>query len=161
MAEQIAQAVAAGAEVLAGGKVEVIGGGRYLRPTILTGVTPDMALMREETFGPVLPVAVFDDVEDAIEQANDSAYGLSAAVLAGSLEEAEAIGRRLDAGAISLQDGALTSMVGDATNHSRKGSGLGPSRMGDEGLLRFLRRQTLLRQTGEALTIDAFAERGQ
>ncbi len=49
-------------------------------------------------------------------------------------------------------------MVGDATNHSRKGSGLGPSRMGDEGMLRFLRRKALIRQTGAPLLIDAFAE---
>jgi hypothetical protein len=52
-------------------------------------------------------------------------------------------------------------MVGDATNLSRKGSGLGPSRMGDSGMLRFLREQALIRQTGTALTIEAYAERGQ
>ncbi|WP_298468678.1 aldehyde dehydrogenase family protein [uncultured Erythrobacter sp.] len=155
---QINDAVAKGARVLAGGQVEELGGGKYLRPTILTDVTPDMAVMREETFGPVLPVTVFDDLESAITMANDTEYGLSAGVLAGSLEEAAEIGSRLEAGAISLQDGALTSMVGDATNHSRKASGLGPSRMGDEGLLRFLRRKAMIRQTGQALPIDAYRE---
>ncbi len=160
VAAQIDEAVAHGARVLAGGRIETIGGGRYLRPTVLADVTPQMAVMREETFGPVLPVMIFDDVAEAIAQANDSDYGLSGAVLAGSLEEAEAIGRQLEVGAVSLQDGALTSMVGDATNHSRKGSGLGPSRMGDEGMLRFLRRQALIRQLGQPLTIEAFAERG-
>ena len=50
-------------------------------------------------------------------------------------------------------------MVGDATNHSRKGSGLGPSRMGDEGLTRFLRRQALIHRTGDPLPLSAFAER--
>jgi len=108
----------------------------------------------------VLPVTLFDTPEEAVALANDSAYGLSAAVVAGSLEEAEAIAPLLDVGAVSLQDGALTSMVGDATNLSRKGSGLGPSRMGDSGMLRFLREQALIRQTGTALTIDAYAERG-
>ena len=158
VAEQIADARTKGARVLSGGEIEELGGGRYLRPTVIADVTPDMRVMREETFGPVIPVTVFDDVGHAIEQANDTEYGLSAAVLAGTLDEAAAIGVRLDAGAISLQDGALTSMVGDATNHSRKDSGLGPSRMGDEGMLRFLRRQALIRQTGEAATIDAYAE---
>lgn len=158
VAAQIAAAQAAGATVLTGGVVEVLDGGAYMRPTILTGVTPDMAVMRDETFGPVLPVVVFDDVEDAIAQANDTSYGLSAAVLAGTLDEAQAVGARLDAGAISLQDGALTSMVGDAANHSRKGSGVGPSRMGDEGLVRFLRRQALIRRMGIAPTIEAYAE---
>ena len=157
---QIDAALAAGARVLTGGKIEG-SGGAWLPPTVLVDVTPDMAVMCEETFGPVLPVTVFDTIEQAITLANDSAYGLSAAVLAGSLDEAARIGPMLDVGAVSLQDGALTSMVGDATNLSRKGSGLGPSRMGDSGMLRFLREQALIRQTGSALTIDAYGERPQ
>jgi acyl-CoA reductase-like NAD-dependent aldehyde dehydrogenase len=119
-----------------------------------------MEVMREETFGPVIPVTIYEELEDAVRQANDTQYGLSAAVLAGSLDEAAKFGARLEAGAISLQDGALTSMVGDATNQSRKASGLGPSRMGDSGMLRFLREQALIRQTGDPLPIDAYAERG-
>lgn len=158
---QIDAAVAAGARVLTGGKVERLGGGAYLRPTVLVDVTHDMAVMREETFGPVLPVMLFDQIEEAVALANDSTYGLSAAVLAGSLEEAESIAPLIDAGAVSLQDGALTSIVGDASNLSRKASGLGPSRMGDSGMLRFVREQALIRQTGAALTIDAYAERGE
>ena len=158
VAEQVAEAEAMGARVLTGGEVEVLGGGRYMRPTIIAEATPEMAVVREETFGPVLPVIVFDDIEEAIAQANATTYGLSAAVLAGSLEEAEEVGTRLEAGAISLQDGALTSMVSDATNHSRKCSGLGPSRMGEEGFTRFLRRQALIRQIGEAPIMAAFAE---
>lgn len=156
---QIDAAIAAGARALTGGKVEGSAGGAWLRPTVLVDVTPDMAVMRDETFGPVLPVTVFDSIEEAIALANDSSYGLSGAVLAGSLEEAAAIAPLLDVGAVSLQDGALTSMVGDAANMSRKGSGLGPSRMGDSGLLRFLREQALIRQTASALPIDAYAER--
>ncbi|XUU61227.1 aldehyde dehydrogenase family protein [Erythrobacter sp. HA6-11] len=154
----IDDAKAKGARVLSGGQIEELGGGTYLRPTILADVTTDMAVVREETFGPVLPVTIFDDIEDAIAQANDTEYGLSAAVLAGSMEEAAKVGSRLEAGAISLQDGAMTSMVGDAANESRKASGLGPSRMGNSGLLRFLRRQSLIQQTGQAMTIDAYAE---
>ncbi len=158
IAAQIADAKAKGARILCGGEIERLGGGTYLRPTVLMDVTPDMAVMREETFGPVLPVTIFSDLDDAIAQANDSEYGLSAAVLAGSLDEAAGIAPRLDAGAISLQDGALTSMVGDATNLSRKASGLGPSRMGDTGMLRFLREQALILQTGTPLPIDAYRE---
>ena len=157
---QIDEAVAGGARVLTGGTVETLGGGKYLRPTVLVDVTPEMAVMREETFGPVIPVTVYDDLDEALALANDTDYGLSGAVLAGSLDEAAAIGARLDAGAISLQDGALTSMVGDATNQSRKGSGLGPSRMGDSGMLRFLRERAFIRQTGQPLPLDAYAERG-
>ena len=149
-----------GARVLTGGEIEALDGGKYLRPTVLADVTPQMTVMREETFGPVIPVTIFDDIEDAIQAANDTRYGLSAAVLAGSLDEATAVGVRLDAGAISLQDGAMTSFVGDATNQSRGCSGLGPSRMGDSGMLRFLRERALIRQMGDPLPIDAYAERG-
>ncbi|MEE4538071.1 MAG: aldehyde dehydrogenase family protein [Erythrobacter sp.] len=156
---QIDDARSKGARVLTGGKVEYLGGGAYLKPTVLTEVAPDMAVTRDETFGPVVPVTIYDDLETAIGQANDTLYGLSAAVLAGSLDEAALVGERLEAGAISLQDGALTSMVGDATNTSRKLSGLGPSRMGDSGMLRFLREKALIRQTGQPLPIDAYAER--
>ncbi|MDJ0977615.1 MAG: aldehyde dehydrogenase family protein [Erythrobacter sp.] len=155
---QIDDAKAKGARVLSGGTVEVLGGGKYLRPTILADVTPEMDVMREETFGPVLPVTIYDDLDTAITQANDTEYGLSAAIFAGSLEEAAEIAPRLEAGAISLQDGALTSMVGDATNQSRGTSGLGPSRMGDTGLTRFLREQAHIRQTGTPLLIDAYRE---
>jgi succinate-semialdehyde dehydrogenase / glutarate-semialdehyde dehydrogenase len=155
---QIADAVAKGATVLTGGTVEQRGGGLYLLPTVVTGVTPDMALMREETFGPVIPVVEFDTVEEAIAAANASDFGLGAAVIAGTAEEAEAVGARLEAGAISINDGAMTSMVWDAENCSRKLSGLGPSRMGDSGLTRFLRAQALIRQNGAPLPLSAYAE---
>lgn len=155
---QIDDAVAGGAKVLAGGTVETLHGGRYLRPTVLTGVTPDMTVMREETFGPVVPITVFETPDEAVALANHGEFGLSAAVLAGTADEAESIARRLDAGAVSINDGALTSMVWDAEKSSFGASGLGPSRMGDSGLLRFLRRQVLLRQTGTALPLAAYAE---
>lgn len=155
---QIDDAVATGAHVLAGGTVESHGGGRYLLPTVIVDVTPEMALMREETFGPVIPVTLFDDAEEAIALANAGDYGLGAAVLAGTAEEAEAVGARLEAGAVSINDGSLTSMVWDAENTSFKYSGLGPSRMGDSGLTRFLRTQALIRQTGTPLPLSAYAD---
>lgn len=159
VAAQIDDALAKGARLLAGGKPEQLGGGWYMRPTVLVDVTPAMDVIAEETFGPVIPVTLYDTVEQAIALANESQYGLSAAVL-GPRVEAEAVAARLEAGAVSINDGALTSMVWDATNSSQKLSGLGPSRMGDEGLLRFLRRQALIIQTGQPLPIAAYAERG-
>jgi acyl-CoA reductase-like NAD-dependent aldehyde dehydrogenase len=155
--DQLAEAIAMGARILTGGTVETLGGGRYLRPTVLVDVTPDMSVVRDETFGPVIPVIVFDDVEDAIAQANDSIYGLSAAVI-GDPAEAVAIGERLEAGAISINDGSLTAGVWDAENCSFKLSGMGPSRMGDAGLTRFFRTQAIIRQTMPALPIAAYAE---
>jgi succinate-semialdehyde dehydrogenase / glutarate-semialdehyde dehydrogenase len=152
---QIDDAVAGGATVLTGGKVETLGGGKYLRPTVLTGVTPAMKIMREETFGPVIPVTIFETVDEAVALANDSKFGLSAAVIG---DDAESVAIRLNAGAVSINDGALTSMVWEAEKSSFGASGLGPSRMGDSGLLRFFRRQALIRQSGPALPMAAYAE---
>ncbi|MEO9599476.1 aldehyde dehydrogenase family protein [Parasphingorhabdus sp.] len=156
--EQIAEAKAKGARVLTGGTVETLGGGTYLRPTVIANATPDMAVIRDESFGPVLPVIAFDNVEDAIAQANDSIYGLSAAVLAGTAEEAKAVGERLEAGAISINDGSMTAMVWDAENSSFKMSGMGPSRMGESGLTRFFRQQAFIEQTAAPARIQDFAE---
>ncbi len=156
--DQIDDALARGAHLLCGGQVEERDGGLYLRPTVLTGVTPDMALMREETFGPVIPVSLFDTVDEAVAMANAGSFGLSAAVLAGSTSEAEALAVRLNAGAVSINDGALTAMIWEAEKSSFGLSGLGPSRMGDSGIMRFLRRQALIRQAGTPLPIAAYAE---
>ena len=157
VAAQIAEAVAGGARVLAGGRIETLGGGKYLRPTVIVDVTPQMSVIKDETFGPVIPVTVFDEVEDAIRLSNDSIYGLSAAVI-GEEAEAVAVGERIEAGAISINDGSMTAGVWDAENASFKSSGMGPSRMGDAGLTRFFRVKALIRQTGAALPIQAYAE---
>ncbi|MCA3255034.1 MAG: aldehyde dehydrogenase family protein [Alphaproteobacteria bacterium] len=158
---QIDDAVARGARVLAGGRVENLGGGLYLRPTVLADVTPEMAVLREETFGPVIPVTVYDSIDEAVARANAGEYGLSAAVVAATTDEAEAVAVRLEAGAVSINDGSLTSMVWEAEKSSFKASGMGASRMGDSGLLRFFRKQALLRQTGTPLPLAAYGETGQ
>ena len=155
--EQIDAAVAAGAKVLAGGKIEVLGGGKYLRPTVLVGVTPAMSIVADETFGPVIPVTVYDHIDEAVRLANDSIYGLSASVI-GDPAEAEAVAERLEAGAISINDGSLTAGVWDAENSAFKLSGMGPSRMGDAGLLRYFRTRAIMRQNGPAAPIAAYGE---
>jgi acyl-CoA reductase-like NAD-dependent aldehyde dehydrogenase len=160
LAGQIADAVACGGRVLTGGEIETHGGGRWLRPTVIADATHDMAVMREETFGPILPVMAFDTIDEAVALANDGEYGLSGAVFAGTLEEAEAVGRRLEAGAISLNDAALTSIFYEAAKQGFKASGLGPSRMGEDGYRRFLRRQALIANTAAPLPLAAFSEEG-
>ena len=160
LAGQIHDAVSRGARVLTGGEIEHHGGGLWLRPTVLADVTHDMAVMREETFGPIMPVMAFDTVDEAVELANFGDYGLSAAVFAGKLDEAEAVGRRLEAGAISLNDAALTAVFYEAAKQSFKSSGIGPSRMGTDGLARFYRRQALIANTGKPVPLSAFREGG-
>lgn len=154
----IEDALTKGARLLCGGKIEHHGGGLWLRPTVLADVTHEMAVMRDETFGPVMPVMACDGIDEAVALANDTEYGLSAAVFAGSLEEAESIGRRIDAGAVSLNDAALTAMFHEAEKHAFKCSGLGGSRMGPAGFQRFLRRKALIANTGAPAPLGAFAE---
>lgn len=154
----IADALAKGARVITGGKIEKHGGGMWLRPTVIADVTHDMDVMRAETFGPVIPVMAYDTVDEAVALANDTEFGLSAAVMAGTLEEAEAVGRQIEAGAVSLNDAALTAMFHEAEKHSFKLSGMGGSRMGPAGFQRFLRRKALIANTGVPAPIGAFAE---
>jgi acyl-CoA reductase-like NAD-dependent aldehyde dehydrogenase len=154
---QIDDARAKGAQVLTGGQVEAHGG-LWLRPTVLTGIRDDMRVMQEETFGPLLPVIPFDTEDEAVSLANGGDYGLSAAVFAGDLDRAAALGRRLVAGAVSLNDAALTALFHEAPKQSFRASGLGPSRMGADGFTRFFRRQALIAQTGQPLPLAAFAE---
>jgi acyl-CoA reductase-like NAD-dependent aldehyde dehydrogenase len=152
---QIDDAVARGARVLAGGRVEEHGG-LWLRPTVLVDVPADARVMTEETFGPVMPVTAFDTVDEAVALANGGVFGLSAAVVAGTLEEAAAVGARLRAGAVSLNDAALTSLLSDAEKSSFGLSGIGPPRSGAAGLTRFCRTQAEYAQAGTPLPIGAF-----
>jgi acyl-CoA reductase-like NAD-dependent aldehyde dehydrogenase len=156
---QIDAARDAGARILTGGTVETLGGGKYLKPTVIADATPAMAVVVEETFGPVLPVLVYDEVEEAVAAANDSIYGLSAAVI-GDVAEAEAVAARLEVGAVSINDGSLTAGVWDAVNCAFKYSGMGPSRMGDTALTRYFRTRAILRQTGDAALLAAYGEQG-
>ena len=158
LAHHISDAVDKGAAVHTGGSLEHHGGGLWLRPTVLSGVDHSMLVMSEETFGPILPVMAFDTEEEAIDLANQSEYGLSAAVFAGTLEEAERVGRRLEAGAISLNDAALTGLFHEAEKQSFKLSGMGGSRMGAAGYQRFLRRKALIANTARPAPLAAFSE---
>lgn len=157
VAAQLADARAKGAKVLCGGDIEDHGG-KWLRPTVLVDVHHGMQVMSDETFGPVIPVMPFDTIDEAVALANEGIYGLSAGVIAGTLEEAEAIGRRIDAGGISLNDGSLTAMCHECEKNSFKLSGMGGSRMGPAGYTRFFRRKVLIRQHGAPATIANIAE---
>ncbi|MDX2222315.1 MAG: aldehyde dehydrogenase family protein [Rhodospirillaceae bacterium] len=145
---QIDDAVARGAQVRTGGKSQNLGGGLYMRPTVLTGVTHEMKVMQDETFGPVIPVVKYKTKDEAVKLANDTEFGLSGAVIAGSEDEALELGREIDAGGISLQDTTLTgAILRDAEKTSFNLSGLGGSRMGPASILRFFRKKALMTNT--------------
>ncbi|CEJ45765.1 aldehyde dehydrogenase family protein [Umezakia ovalisporum] len=143
----ITDAVEKGAVVHCGGKVEQLGGGWWCRPTVITQVNHSMKVMTEETFGPIMPVMPFPTVEEAVYLANDSMYGLSAAVFAKTESEALAVAKEINAGAISINDAALTAIMYEGEKNSFQFSGLGGSRMGPGSIKRFLRKKAFLIKT--------------
>ena len=113
IADHLEDAKEKGATILTGGEIEDHGGGKWVKPTVIKDVDHSMKVMTEETFGPIIPVMAYEEIEDAINLANDTVYGLSAAVLAGNHEEASIIAKQIDAGAITLQDCGATTYVFD------------------------------------------------
>jgi acyl-CoA reductase-like NAD-dependent aldehyde dehydrogenase len=131
---QVRDAVAAGARVLVGG----IRDGDAFRPTVLRDVDHTMRLMREETFGPILPVVVVQDEEEAIRLANDCEYGLSASVWTKDKRRGEAVARRLEAGSATINESSLVYGALDLPFGGVKASGLGNVN-GADGLLKYSR----------------------
>src|SRR5882672_10230755 len=101
--KQVDDAVAKGAKVLCGGKHK----GLFFEPTILTNITRDMKVMREETFGPIAPVITVGSVDEAIAVANDTEYGLSAGIITRNEERGLAIARRLHTGMAHINDSSV------------------------------------------------------
>jgi betaine-aldehyde dehydrogenase len=119
----VAAAEAAGAGVALGGGGLDLGAGQFMAPTIVSGVTPDMAIAREEVFGPVLSVLTFETLDEAVEIANDVDYGLSAGVWSAAMDNCLSVGRRVRAGTVwmnTFMDGASELPFG-----GYKQSGLG------------------------------------
>jgi acyl-CoA reductase-like NAD-dependent aldehyde dehydrogenase len=101
--DHVADALEKGATLLCGGEYE----GLFYQPTVLTDVTPEMKVYREETFGPVAPVVAVKDVEEAIAVANDSEYGLSAGVITQDEEKGLYIAQRLESGMVHINDASV------------------------------------------------------
>ncbi|QDL11418.1 aldehyde dehydrogenase [Brasilonema octagenarum UFV-E1] len=147
ISDHLLDAVEQGAVVHCGGEVENYGGSWWCRPTVLTSVDHSMKVMTEETFGPIMPVMPFSTIEEAVNLANDSIYGLSAAVFASSETEALKVARQIDAGAISINDAGLTALMHEGEKNAFKFSGMGGSRMGPAALTRFMRKKAFLVKT--------------
>ena len=147
IAEHLQDALAKGAAVRCGGTVEKLGGGNWCRPTVLTEVDRSMKIMTEESFAPIMPVMPFSSPEEAISLANDTSYGLSAAIFADSEAEARSVANHLEAGAVSINDAGLTAFIHEAEKNAFKLSGMGGSRMGSAALTRFMRKKAFLIKT--------------
>jgi acyl-CoA reductase-like NAD-dependent aldehyde dehydrogenase len=141
---QIADAVAKGARVVTGGAARTdLGAGRFFQPTLIVDATPDMAVMREETFGPVLPIMRVPDAETALRIANDSPLGLSGSVWSRDQARAGALARRLESGSVCVNDVLVNYFCVEAPLGGVKGSGIG-LRHGPEGLRQFCRLETVI-----------------
>lgn len=103
----VEETVSQGAKLETGGTYE----GLFYRPTVLSGVTPAMRAYRDEVFGPVASVIAFDSDEEAVEIANDTDYGLSAAVISPSVGRALAIGERIRSGLLHINDQTVADEV--------------------------------------------------
>ena len=125
--EQVSEAVAHGAEVLCGGRRADLPGldGFFYEPTVITQVNHHMRLMREETFGPVLPIMVVEDEAEAVALANDSAFGLSASVWTRDRKRGERLARQIEAGAVMVNDCISYFGISEAPHGGPKMSGIG------------------------------------
>ncbi|MFD1587660.1 succinic semialdehyde dehydrogenase [Halorientalis brevis] len=142
----VEDAVDAGATVLAGGEARPDVGPYVFEPTILTDVPESAELYREETFGPVVSIYEVGSVEEAIEKANDTEYGLNASVFTQDSILGREVAQQIEAGTVGINDayGASYGSV-DAPMGGRKQSGVG-RRHGSEGLLKYTEAQTIAEQ---------------
>ena len=123
--DQIADAVAKGARVEAGGMRRGNGKGLFFAPTVLTGVRPGMRIWEEETFGPVLPVIPFDDRDEALRMANSTVFGLSGSVFSNDPEEARWYADRMQTGSVNINDCLVTFTFPSLPFGGVKHSGVG------------------------------------
>ncbi|MFF2085486.1 aldehyde dehydrogenase family protein [Nocardia sp. NPDC058176] len=133
--------IAEGARLVAGGptRPEGLDRGFYVRPTVFSDVTPDMAIVREEIFGPVLVIQPYDDEDEAVALANDSIYGLNAAVFSADEARAIALARRIRAGQVQINDGAF-NIYAPFGGYGQSGNG---REFGKWGLEEFLETKSM------------------
>ncbi|MFQ5631575.1 MAG: aldehyde dehydrogenase family protein, partial [bacterium] len=133
-------AIDKGAKVLCGGRRRPDIGDLFFEPTVLADVTPEMAVMQEETFGPLLPVVPVKNASEAVEAANATRYGLSASIWTKDLALGRKLAQQIEAGAVTINDASFHPGVADVPYGGFKNSGLGKSH-GNTGLMTMLREQ--------------------
>jgi len=127
--EHIADALAKGGKVVLGGKRHALGG-TFFEPTIITGVTPNMLVAREETFGPVAPVFSFKDEKEAIRMSNDTEFGLASYFFTRDLARAFRVAERLEYGIVGLNTGIISTEVAPFGGVKESGFGREGSKYG-------------------------------
>jgi succinate-semialdehyde dehydrogenase/glutarate-semialdehyde dehydrogenase len=132
--EHIADAVAKGAKVTLGGKRHALGGS-FFEPTILTGVTTEMKVAKEETFGPVAPLFRFKDEDEAIAMANDTEFGLAAYFYSRDIGRVWRVAEALEYGIVGINEGIISSEVAPFGGVKESGTGREGSKYGIEDYL--------------------------
>ena len=146
ISDHVDDAVAKGAKVLAGGKHRPDLGPYFYEPTLLEGVNDSMKVYRDETFGPVVSIYKVSSDEEAIEQANDTAYGLNACVFTGNVSQGRKVAEQIKAGAVNINEGFIAAWGSvDAPSGGMGDSGTG-RRHGTEGILKYVSTQTIAAQ---------------
>ena len=140
--DHVRDAVDKGARVLTGGK-RAEGAGRYYEPTVLVDVDHTMKCMTDETFGPTLPIMKVRGAEEALRLANDSPYGLAASVWTRDMARGEDVARRVEAGAVCVNDSQINYVALELPMGGWKASGLG-SRHGAGGIRKYCDQQAIL-----------------
>jgi succinate-semialdehyde dehydrogenase/glutarate-semialdehyde dehydrogenase len=127
----VADAVGKGGQVLTGGEPHPLGG-RFLRPTVVVGATPEMRVAKEETFGPFAPLFRFEDEADVIAQANDTIFGLAAYFYARNLSRVIRVQEALEYGMVGVNTGLISTEVAPFGGIKQSGYGREGSRHGIE-----------------------------
>jgi acyl-CoA reductase-like NAD-dependent aldehyde dehydrogenase len=140
--DHVEDAKAKGARVVVGGH-RGSGPGQFFEPTVMVDVDHTMKAMTEETFGPTLPIMKVRDAEEAIRLANDSQYGLAGSVFTKDVAKGEAIARRIESGAVDVNDVMVGYSALELPMGGWKASGLG-SRHGAGGIRKYCAQQSLL-----------------
>ena len=138
--DHVSDAVERGAEVRAGGHRINDSDGWFHEPTVVTGVDHSMKLMRDETFGPVLPIMTFKTDEEAVRLANDSIFGLTASVFTGDLDHGKRLAEQIDAGTVMVNEVVYTHALAQTPWGGMKQSGYGRTH-GGLGLLELVAPQ--------------------
>ncbi|MCY6379362.1 NAD-dependent succinate-semialdehyde dehydrogenase [Hoeflea prorocentri] len=132
--EHIADATSKGASIITGGRKHALGG-TFFEPTVLTGVTKDMLIASDETFGPVAPLFKFDTVDDVIEQANDTIFGLASYFYAKDLSRVWQVAEALEYGMVGVNTGLISTEVAPFGGVKQSGTGREGSKYGCDDYL--------------------------
>jgi acyl-CoA reductase-like NAD-dependent aldehyde dehydrogenase len=140
---QVEDAIKRGSRILTGGRRKHNTKGLYYEPTVLVDVNHEMEVMKQETFGPIIPIMKVKDRDEALRLANDSRYGLDSSVFTRDKKSGWQIAEKIQAGAVCINDSLVNFVIPEAPMGGIKESGLG-RRHGAEGIRKYCLQKTIV-----------------